>query len=387
MQESYIDTAEGLQRICEQLRRSRFVTLDTEFVRERSYYPRLCLIQLADEQQTAVIDPIAITDLTPLRALLMDPAVTKVLHSARQDLEIFYHLFGELPTPLWDTQIAATLLGHGDQVGYGALVKELLGIELDKSHSRTDWEQRPLDTAQLRYAADDVIHLVAVYQRLLAELERRGRSSWLAEDFAALTQPQLYHTDPEEAWERIKGRQKLRGVQLAALQLLAAWREQRAQEDDLPRRWVASDEVLLDVARILPESTDKLARIRGLPKPVAERHGKALLALVAEARALPKQAWPRLEQGERLTLEQEAIADAMMAIVRLRGAEQQVSPSAIATRRELEALLLGGREIALLHGWRGALVGEQLQRLVAGEVALRVRQGQLELMPVADPTA
>ena len=230
----YVDTPQALTQLCKQLQHSPWFALDTEFIREKTFYPRLCLLQVANTQHLACIDVLALNDLSPLLDILYDPASTKVLHSAHQDLEIFYHLRGALPTPIFDTQLAATLLGLGEQIGYAALVKTLLKIDLDKSQTRTDWSCRPLDPAQLSYAADDVRYLGQIYQQQRQELEQRQRLDWLTEDFTALCDPARYRVDVDQAWQRIKGQQRLRGVQLAVLRTLAAWREQRASSLDRP---------------------------------------------------------------------------------------------------------------------------------------------------------
>lgn len=377
----YIDNPADLATYCAELRRHDWFAIDTEFMREKSYYPQLCLIQIATEDGAVCIDPFGIDDLGPLLELLYDPAILKVFHAARQDLEIFHVMRGTPPAPVFDTQLAATLLGHGDQIGYGALVKETLGVELEKAHSRADWSLRPLTPEQLEYAADDVRYLVKVYQKQRVALELNGRLPWLAEDFAALSDPRTYENPPQEAWRRIKGVNFLKGVQLAVLQQIAAWREQVAQDSDRPRRWVLKDEVMFDMAKLIPDGLDKLGRIRGLEKGTVERNGKRLLELIQQGKQTPRSDWPQLETVVRLAPEQEALVDAMMALVRLRAMEQQVSASTLAPRREVERLLSGDTEAVLRHGWRAQLVGQDLQRLLNGDLLLQVRQGQLEVVP------
>lgn len=376
----YIDNPADLAAYCNELRQHDWFALDTEFMREKSYYPQLCLIQIATPDGAACIDPFGIDDLGPLLELLYDPAILKVFHAARQDLEIFHVMRGTPPAPVFDTQLAATLLGHGDQIGYGALVKETLGVELEKAHSRADWSLRPLTPEQLEYAADDVRYLVQVYQKQRAALEQNGRLPWLAEDFAALSDPRTYENPPQEAWRRIKGVNFLKGAQLAVLQQVAAWREQVAQDSDRPRRWVLKDEVMFDMAKLMPDSLDKLGRIRGLEKGTVERNGKRLLELIQLGRKMPKEDWPQLETTVRLAPEQEALVDAMMALVRLRAQQHQVSVPTLAPRREVERLLSNDPEAALRHGWRAQLVGHDLERLLRGELFLHVRQNRLEVV-------
>lgn len=376
--EQYIDTPAALRDFCDRIRQSPWIALDTEFIREKTYYPQLCLVQVASEAQVACIDPLALDDLEPLLDIVFDPAIVKVLHSAHQDLEIFYHLRAAVPSPVFDTQIAATLLGYGEQVGYATLVKGLLDIELDKSQTRTDWSHRPLAPAQLAYAADDVRYLRDVYRWQRAELESQGRLDWLDEDFAELCAPGKYQAQAPEMWRRLKGAQHLRGVQLAVLRALAAWREERAIAANRPRRWILGDEVLLELARHLPGTLDRLERIRGLEPGFLRRQGETLLALIASARNTPAEQWPSA-QPVRHTLDpaQEALVDAMTALVRWRGAEKGVSLQMLASRRDLESLLLGDADVPLLHGWRGALVGREVQALLRGELRIEVRRGHL----------
>lgn len=373
----YIESPAQLTALCEQLRRHDWLTLDTEFLREKTYRPRLCLLQVANPEVIACIDPLALDDLSPLLEVLYDRSITKVLHAAHQDLEIFFEMRGALPAPVFDTQIAATLLGHGDQIGYGNLVKAELGIELDKAHARTDWCHRPLDDAQLDYAADDVRHLCEIYLRQRQQLTDLGREQWLQADFDELVDPARYSNPPETAWLRVKGGNRLRGVQLAVLQSLAAWREEQAQTSNRPRRWILKDEVLLDLAKQMPTDEGRLRRIRGLEEGSVQRHGANLLRLIAEAKQLPKEQWPTLKEGQRLPLQQEPLVDVLMALLRERCQQQRISPSAVAGRRELERLVLGESDIPLLHGWRAAIAGQALQALLRGELMLLVESGRL----------
>lgn len=375
----YIDKDQELRDWCATLQNVEWLALDTEFMREKTYYPQLCLIQIATTDTAACIDPLAIRDLEPLLDVLYRPEILKILHAARQDLEIFYNLRGHPPAPVHDTMLAATLLGHGDQVGYGALVKATLGIELAKAHSRTDWSRRPLSKEQIDYAIDDVRYLVQVYEKQLAELNARGRLDWLADDFAELSDARLYENPHGEAWQRIKGANFLRGVQLSVLQQLAAWREQQAQKSDRPRRWILKDEVLFDMAKMMPQNTDQLGSIRGLEKSTVERHGKKLLELIDAGKQLPREAWPRQEIPPRLSDNEEVLLDILSAVLRRRAREQQISPATLAPRREMEKFLRGDPESSLCHGWRARLAGDELQALLRGELQLQIRDGQLDI--------
>ena len=375
----YIDTAEGLDELCKQLRQHDWLTLDTEFLREKTYRPRLCLLQVANPDVVACIDPLALPTLDPLLDVLFDNSITKVLHAAHQDLEIFFEMRGDVPGPIFDTQIAATLLGQGEQVGYGALVKEVVGVQLEKAHARADWCQRPLDEAQLSYAADDVRYLRAVYLEQLKRLQELGREVWLAEDFTEMGDPARYRNPPQEAWQRLKGANRLRGVQLAVLQQLAAWREEQAQRSNRPRRWILKDDILLDLARHMPKDSKAMLRIRGLEEGTVKRHGSALLDAINRGKTLPKEQWPSVKKGPRLPAEQEALVDVMMALLRERCREQAISPAAVAGRRELEKLIMGQRDIPLLHGWRAAVAGQSLLALLEGRLNLAVRNGRLHV--------
>ncbi|HEB95887.1 MAG TPA: ribonuclease D [Sedimenticola thiotaurini] len=382
MEERLIETTADLNTLCQDIQGSPWLALDTEFMREKTYSARLCLLQLHNGEVSAGIDPLALEDLGPLLGILYDPGVVKVFHAGRQDLEIFQQLWGRLPSPLFDTQLAAAMLGLGDQIGYGNLVQQLLGRELEKGHTRTDWCRRPLEPAQLRYALDDVIYLGQIYQVLERRLREQGRLEWLQEEFALLADPATYRIDPRQMWRRVKGQQRLKGVQLAVLQELAAWREEQAIRSDRPRRWILKDEVLLELARRQPAKRSELQRIRGLEEGTIKRHGERLLALIAEARQRPREQWPVLQRPPpRLSPEQEAMVDLLMAGLRLLAEEAGITPSAIAGRRDLERLAAGDSDgLELLRGWRRRVAGTALQQIMTGERALRVEDGRLRLI-------
>ena len=360
-----VESDESLRAFCSTVSGASYLALDTEFLRVRTYYPELCLIQVAAPDGLACIDPLAWerppatippkVALSPLLDLLHDPAIVKVMHAGRQDLELFYLLDGRLPAPLFDTQIAAAMLGFDDQVGYARLVESLLGITLEKAHTRTDWAERPLSAEQLAYAAEDVQHLVTLYERLRARLEERGRLTWLEEDAQALLDPTLYRVVPEDMWQRVKGYANLRSPpQRAALEKLAAWREREAMSRNRPRQWVLRDPLLLAIARAMPSSRQRLAQIPELPRPVIERYTDALLALVDSSRDATTPGHPSLEPTDT---EQ---ANRLVAVVRECAARNDVSASLIAPRRELTQLLRGERDLALLRGWRLELIGREL---------------------------
>ncbi|MDG4553474.1 MAG: ribonuclease D [Candidatus Competibacter sp.] len=362
----YIVDQPALNDFCAGLRGAAWLALDTEFIREQTFYPQLCLIQVASADQVACIDPLALPSLDPLLDLLYDPAMTKVLHAAQQDLEIFHHLRGAVPTPVFDTQLAALALGHGNQIGYAALVQQLLGVELDKTHTRANWRHRPLAPEWLAYAADDVRYLRELYLRQQAALAARGWLDALAEDFAALAAPHRYRLQPREIWRRVREHNRLRGVQRAVLRALAAWREERASTHDRPRRWILDDAVLLELARRMPKTPDELSRIRGLPATTAQREGEPLLARIAAARAEPPEQWPIRTPRPRFPPEKAAEVDEMLALIAARADHYRIPSQCIADRWDVEKLLLG-EDSPLRHGWRAAAIGRELLARVAAD--------------------
>ena len=371
------DTALG--NFCARLKGSDFLAIDTEFIRERTYFPRLCLIQIATEDHIACIDPLTIRDLAPLAEFFFDDGIVKVFHAGDQDMEIFYHLFGKTPAPVFDTQIAATVLGHGESIGYAALVQKELNIELDKSHSRTDWCRRPLSEAQLRYASDDVRYLVMLYRDQQQRLAESGRSDWLQADFDALADAGRYRPDPESAWRRVKGHGKLKPKQLAVLQNLTEWREQQAITEDKPRRRILGDEILLDLARFQPRDLDKLGEIRGLHGGQRKDYGKALLAVIAAGLARDRDSWPQIHKKSPLSAADDALADSLAAITRLCAQEAGIAAGSLASRRELEDLVRGERDLQVLTGWRRRYLGERLLGFLEGRYAIRVENGTLTI--------
>lgn len=374
-----IDRPDTLAAFAAEAAQASWLAVDTEFMRERTYYPQLCLLQIATETRVACIDPIVLSNIGPILDVLFDPRVHKIFHAAGQDLEVLYHIAGRVPAPVFDTQIAAALAGHGDQCSYARLVHKLLGVELAKVHTRADWAKRPLSQAELNYAADDVVYLRAVYPRLLEDLRSRQRLAWLEDDFAALVDPERYRPDPHSAWRRVKGWMQLKPQQQQVLLRLANWRERRAMALDRPRRWILKDEVLLDLARRQPTSATQLARIRGLPAPVVESAGDKLLALIAAGmEAAPQALAP---QPQRLKPQQEPAVDLLMAALRAIAYEHDLSPGMLASRRDLERLVLGERDLVLLSGWRGRLCGRALLDVLEGRVRLGLDHGWVSMTP------
>ncbi len=276
----FIDDTAALTTLCEQMTGSPWLAVDTEFERERTYYPELCLLQIANTEITAIIDPLTIPDLGPVFDLLYNPAITKVFHSARQDLEIFFHLKGSLPLPLYDTQLAGAAAGYDNSIGYANLVEKMLAVTLDKAHTRTDWKRRPLKPSHLRYAADDVIYLGLIYEQLLTRITNPDKLTSLQNEFRKMNDPLLYVPAPETMWQKISESRKFSSPELTLLQQLAAWRELTARSENLPRKWVMPDQMLIDIARLMPATDEELASIKGQPAGLLQRHGSTLLALV-----------------------------------------------------------------------------------------------------------
>ncbi|WP_455211861.1 ribonuclease D [Kaarinaea lacus] len=378
MREVFVDNPEKLEQLCDELNKENVLALDTEFLREKTYYAQLCLVQIATPHVIACLDPIQINDISPFLKILYDPQKLKIMHSARQDLEIFHDLTQQVPAPLFDTQIAATLLGYGDQLGYANLVEKMLGIKLAKTHTRTDWSRRPLGRGQIEYAMDDVRYLLQVQQMQAEALETLGRSDWLQKDFAALTDPQLYRQTQEDLWQKVRGANTLKGVQLAVLQQLAQWREQQAIAKNRPRRWIVRDDVLLEIARQLPQTAAALTKIPGSDSFV-QKNADAILAVLEQGKAIPKTQWPTSAKFTRLTPEQEAKVDLLMAVVRTRAAQAHVTPSVLASRKELECLVQGKKPCSVMWGWRAELVGNELRAILDGDRHVFLDSGEIKV--------
>ncbi len=377
----YINRPEQLPDLCKQIQQAAWLALDTEFLREKTYYPKFCLLQIATLDWVACVDPIALSNLEMLFEAIYNPAIVKVFHSCRQDLEIFFQLTGKLPEPIFDTQQAAPLLGFQDNPGYAMLVSSLLNINLTKAHTRADWSKRPLTKDEIDYAADDVIYLCQIYQIMTQKLTELGRIDWLKQDFAELTNPDNYQVKPEKAWLRIKGQNKLTGKQLSIIQTLAEWREKTAQAEDRPKNWLLRDELLFDLAKLQPETTSELTGVRGINERTVQRYGKDLCQLISAAKNRPPIPLTLKDRPAKKTQQQEAVLDILTALVRIRAEENALNPTILATRKDLEALLFNGDdECPLLHGWRFAMAGQELVGLLKGELLLGVESERLSII-------
>ncbi len=355
--QTIITNQDDLTRLAARLGSARAVALDTEFLRERTYRAELCLLQIADAEGPLCVDPLAIEDLSPLAPALGASAPLKVMHASRQDIEVLIPAVG-MVQPLFDTQIAAALVGLPAQIGYAELVRRLLGVELAKAHTRTDWSARPLSPEQIAYALDDVRYLLALQEHLAAELGRLGRTQWLAEELAALTDPAVYVAEPDQAWLRLKGLHGLDAARVRLARELAAWRERRAIERNRPRGWILDDTVLRDIILIAPRSLGELGALAGMPAGLIKHCGTDILERIRAA-DLPDELPPVNLRG-RPDPQKSALLKKLSALHRAIAADLALSPEVLATRRDLEQLAGGERDSALLHGWRRAIIGERL---------------------------
>ena len=357
-----IDNDADLTALCETLARSERVAIDTEFVRDRTYFPTLCLLQICSDDQLALVDPLNGLDLAPLFEALARPGLLKVLHAARQDLEIFFLLSGKVPQPVFDTQVAAACLGYGEQLSYSRLVAKTLDLDLGDSHARTDWTRRPLREAQLNYAADDVRYLLQICRIQQDALRSSKREAWLLDEFRNLGDKTLYAPQPELAYRKIRAQKNLDGLRRARLAALADWRERIAMEKDLPRRWVVADKPLLDMASLDGSDADALTAIAGAPAKLVKKEASRLCAVLSSA---GDRAGDFEETAKRPTAAENRLLKKMTTLVKAEATRLETSPSLLATRSDLSALIRGERaDSALLHGWRADLIGSKLLALM-----------------------
>lgn len=373
-----ITTSTALAEACARLARHAYVTVDTEFLRDATYYPRLCLLQLASPDEGLLIDPLAKgLDLSPFLALMADRQVTKVFHAARQDIEIIWHMGRIIPAPLFDTQIAAMVCGYGDSVGYEQLVNDLAKAKIDKSSRFTDWSRRPLTEAQLAYALSDVTHLRAIYAHLSAELASTGRTDWLAEEMAVLSAPETYDLRPDLAWMRLKGRVR-KPRELAMLVELAAWREQEAQARDVPRSRILKDDAMIDIIQRGPRTEGELGELRSIPRGFERSQaGAEIIAAVARGLDRDPKTLPRLERPQQRQANG-AVLDLLRVLLKAVSDAERVAPKIIATIDDLEAIAADDEaQVPALTGWRRKLFGDKALALKAGQLGLRMREGKV----------
>ena len=376
---SLITTTEELELACLRMARHPFVTVDTEFLRETTFWPVLCVVQLASDQEAIAIDALAEgLDLQPLLRLMADEDVVKVFHAARQDLEIFWKLAGVLPTPLFDTQVAAMVCGYGDQVSYSELVQSICRVAIDKSSRFTDWARRPLAEAQIEYAIGDVTHLRDVYKALTKRLAATGRQSWLEDEMKVLRSPATYEQHPERAWERYRSRAR-KPRDLAVLMELAAWRESEAQARDVPRSRVLKDDVLIELAHAAPRTVEALGNLRAFPRGMERsRAGGEILEAIERGLARDSKTLPKIERERRNGANLSATVELLKVLLRQVSEESGVAGKMIATVDDLESIAYNDKaEVPALSGWRRKLFGERALELKHGRLALTVENGKV----------
>src|SRR3984957_9645470 len=370
-----ITTTRDLAEACGRLARHRFVTVDTEFLRETTYYPLLCVAQLASTEEAIVVDTLADgLDLQPFYELMANEQVLKIFHAARQDIEIVWHQANLIPHPIFDTQVAAMVLGYGDSISYDQLVQRITGDALDKSHRFTDWSRRPLSPAQVKYAISDVTHLRDVFVALDADLHQRGRADWVGEEMEVLTSPDTYRSDPETAWERLKTRVR-KPKELAVLMEVAAWREREAQSRDVPRGRVLKDDVVGEIATQAPTTVERLAGLRSLPRGFERsKWGQDILQAVARGLARDPKSLPKFER-QRGSGNGAATVELLKVLLRMTSERHAVAAKVIATIDELEQIALDDEaDVPALHGWRRELFGEKALALKHGKLALAIEK-------------
>jgi len=384
-----ITGTDELARFCERQARTGFIAVDTEFMRENTFWPKLCLVQLAGPEEAVAVDPLAPgIDLTPLFAVMTAPNVLKVFHSARQDIEIFVHLTGRVPAPLFDTQVAAMVCGFGESVGYDTLAARLAGARIDKTSRFTDWSRRPLTDKQIRYALADVVHLRPVYEKLQRRLAESGREPWLEEEMSVLTDPATYTIEPEDAWRRIKTRStdpRLLGV----LREVAAWREREAQKRDLPRGRLLRDDIVLEIAASAPRSPEQLAQVRGISRSMAEGwQGTGILAAVERAKGMTRDQLPRAEERPQLPPGVGPVIELLRVLLKMASEEHGVAQKLVASAGDLERIAAeDDADVPALRGWRRQVFGEHALALKEGRIALAVAGRRLTVVPAQDGAA
>ncbi len=382
-----INKTDALAQACAKMAQSDFLTIDTEFIRETTFWPELCLIQMATPDHEAIVDPLSKgLDLTPFFELMADPSVVKVFHAARQDIEIIYHLGNLIPHPIFDTQVAAMVCGFGDSVSYDQLVQRTSGVQIDKSSRFTDWRQRPLSDKQLKYALADVTHLRDVYLNLRERLDAEGRAHWVKEEMDILESPDTYDLHPDDAWRRLRMRVR-KPRELAIMKSVAAWREREARERDVPRRRVLKDDAIYEIAQQQPTDTAALGKLRSIARGwERSQAGHAVVQAVQSAIALPKDELPRLPRPTQPPEGAAAASELLKVLLKLTTEKFGVAPKIIANSDDLDRLAAEGEnaEIGALKGWRRELFGDKALQLMRGEMALRFVNRKIETVELTD---
>ncbi len=374
----YIASQQELEAFVERARTSSILAVDTEFLREKTYYPKLCLMQLATDDEVAIVDPYAVDDLKVLSELFTDEGIMKLFHAGHQDIEIIIYDIGCVPKPVFDTQVAAALLGQVQQVGYGPLVQSICGVRLKKMDSFTDWSVRPLSESQINYAQDDVIYLPKMYKIMREKLQKKGRLAWLDSEFAEMSDESTYIDDERERFRRLKHCTQLSRRQMAAAREMAAWREIEARKRNVPRKWILTDEQIVEACKREPRKIDDLFMVRGIRERLTTRDARQVIELVVAALDSAPDAWPELPSSGKSEPNVDAQVDLMMSIVRIRARENGVAVPTLASHSDLQAVARGHRKgIDLLKGWRRELVGQELIDLMEGKIAVFIKKGKV----------
>lgn len=376
-----IDTDQQFIAFLERCKKSPYIAIDTEFLREKTYYPKLCLLQMGIENEIAIVDPFKIRNLAALADVLVDPSIVKIFHACSQDVEILYHETGVVPSPIFDTQIAAAVLGKTQQASYSSLVSQYCDVNLPKKDSFTDWSQRPLSDSQIHYAADDVKYLPQIYYEMLAQLKKKNRLSWLEETFADLSKKEKYEIDPRVRYKKLKRVNQLNARQQAAAREFAAWRELQAQRLNIPRKWVVSDEQIVEACRREARTLDELYMVRGMKESLKTSDARKVLAALIVGLDCPQSELPDVRPKSKNENNVDVILDVMNALVRMRAREHEIAPQTLAPQAELLKLARGHYDDSeLMQGWRYTLVGKDLRTLLEGGFALQIHDGNLEII-------
>lgn len=376
-----IDTDQQFVAFLERCKKSPYIAIDTEFLREKTYYPKLCLLQMGIENEIAIVDPFKIRNLAALADVLVDPSIVKIFHACSQDVEILYHETGVVPSPIFDTQIAAAVLGKTQQASYSSLVSQYCDVNLPKKDSFTDWSQRPLSDSQIHYAADDVKYLPQIYYEMLAQLKKKNRLSWLEETFADLSKKEKYEIDPRVRYKKLKRVNQLNARQQAAAREFAAWRELQAQRLNIPRKWVVSDEQIVEACRREARTLDELYMVRGMKESLKTSDARKVLAALIVGLDCPQSELPDVRPKSENENNVDVILDVMNALVRMRAREHEIAPQTLAPQAELLKLARGHYDDSeLMQGWRYTLVGKDLRTLLEGGFALQIHDGNLEII-------
>lgn len=374
----YIDSQEKLERFVEESKSAKVLAIDTEFLREKTYYPNLCLIQVAADDKVAIIDPFEIDDLDIIKPLLVDKNIMKVFHAGGQDLEIIYNELGILPEPIFDVQVAAALLGQSYQAGLASILSAFLGINIKKSDSFTDWTHRPLSESQVNYAIEDVLYLPELYAKMKGMLEEKGRLHWLDYEFAKMSDPATYTVDPYKRYRHLKRGNQLSRKQMAAARAMAAWREKEAIRRNIPRKWVLSDEQIVEACRREASSVDDLFMVRGIKKSITLKEARKVAALMKDALASDESTWPKQEIHYQSEENVDSALDLMQAMLRVISHESGIAMQVLASNSEMTLLARGhDEESGLMSGWRREVVGERFKKLLEGKISMCIIDNEL----------